>query len=562
MIGVAANPNEWDTVQEFFELFKTPWEPAVAGRVYRVGLSTVGRPEDVEADLVLAYSAGETAIDRAAGARVATGTAVKAVDWDGGSFPVYCGAAKFAHGGPSVLLQEGGALDYRTRIEGRQYWRVGYGLFDEVRYLLTDGQPASHARTPTLDRHIALLKTLLVQSGVSFVEVPPHPPGHGFICCLTHDIDFFGVRRHLFDRTLAGFVARASLGTLRDLFRRRRTFSEALRNWSAVLSLPLVFLRVWPDFWRPLDDYERADGARPSTFFVIPFRGRGGAAPTGESDGTRAVKYQASEVAEPLAAAAARGRELAVHGIDAWRDDEAGRLEMAQVAPLAGRQTAGVRMHWLYFGADSPARLEAGGFEYDSTCGYNDAVGYRSGTSQVYKLPGTRNLLELPLCIMDSALFYPSRMGLNRHDALAACSDLVGNARRYGGALVVNWHDRSLAAERQWGDTYRALLEKLDASGACFMTAGEAVAWFRWRRGISFAGAQDASGLRISASVAASSSQGAVVRVFRSGGRCSELHYSGTEPLDLQPSALLAGDRGRSGEGDMRATAQGAGHRR
>ena len=67
MIGVAVSPNEWDTVREFFELFKTPWEPAVAGPTYRVVVSTVGQPAGVETELLIAYGSAESEIDRAAG---------------------------------------------------------------------------------------------------------------------------------------------------------------------------------------------------------------------------------------------------------------------------------------------------------------------------------------------------------------------------------------------------------------------------------------------------------------------------------------------------------------
>ena len=78
--------------------------------------------------------------------------------------------------------------------------RVGYDLFAEVRTLLTEGQPASRAATPTLDWHVALLRALLIDLQVSFVEMPPRPGSHDFTCCLTHDVDFFGIRRQGFDR--------------------------------------------------------------------------------------------------------------------------------------------------------------------------------------------------------------------------------------------------------------------------------------------------------------------------------------------------------------------------
>jgi len=552
MIGVAVSPNELDTVREFFELFKTPWEPAVAGPTYRVVVSTIGQPAGVETDLLIAYGSAESAIDRAARMKVKRTPGVQTAEWAGASFPLYRGTAGFDNGGASALRSGRWALDYRAVVEGRDCWRVGYDLFEEVRYLLTEGQPASYALTPTLDLHIALLRDLLTQSGVSFLEVTPHPPGCEFICCLTHDIDFFGIRRHLFDRTLAGFVARASVGTLADLIRRKRPLAEALRNWAALLCLPLVFLRVLPDFWRPIDDYERADGGRPSTFFVVPFRDRPGVARDGVVDRTRAVRYQASEVAGQLKAAADRGRELGVHGIDAWRDADAGRAELEQITALTGGRTAGVRMHWLYFDDQSASRLESAGFAFDSTCGYNDALGYRAGTSQVYRLPGTGGLLELPLTIMDSALFYPSHMGLNRDEALEACRPIVANARRYGGTIVINWHDRSLAPERQWGDAYRTLLDELGTTGGCFTTAAGAVDWFRWRRSIAFEMGHSSSKNRVRVSAPSASARGVVVRVFRPGLHASdaldEFQYNGTAIVEVDIPATGDGNDAQGGD--------------
>ena len=60
--------------------------------------------------------------------------------------------------------------------------------------------------------------------------------------------------------------------------------------------------------------------------------------------------------------------------------------------------------------------------------------------------------MELPLLIMDSALFYRERMGLSRDEALNRCRHLVADVRRFGGTMVINWHDRSLAPERLVGE--------------------------------------------------------------------------------------------------------------
>jgi hypothetical protein len=378
-------------------------------------------------------------------------------------------------------------ISCRHDLREQRVWRIGYDLFAETRHLLTKGQPSRHAQAPTLEMHIEVVRRLLQESAVPFVEVPARPADYQFTCCLTHDLDFFGIRRHRFDRTLAGFVARASVGTLVGWLRRRRPIADVFRNWKALCSLPFVHVGMQPDFWQPLDDYVHADDGRRATFFVIPFKGRPGTGPDDRVDATRAVPYEAREVRDELQRAAAHGSEIALHGIDAWRDADRGRAELEQVRGVTGQANAGVRMHWLYFSDESPNKLENAGFDYDSTWGYNDAVGYRPGTSQVFRLPGTRNLMELPLSIMDTALLFPDRLNLPPDEASHRCRQIVANAQRFGGTLVINWHDRSLAPERLWGRSYQSLLREISRdSGAWFATAGEAVAWFRWRRSVKF----------------------------------------------------------------------------
>jgi hypothetical protein len=143
-------------------------------------------------------------------------------------------------------------------------------------------------------------------------------------------------------------------------------------------------------------------------------------------------------------------------------------------------------MHWLYFNNESPAVLDRAGFAYDSTCGFNDTVGYRAGTGQVFKPIGVKNLLELPMHIQDTALFYPGRMHLTESEAWKLCLEALENSRRNGGVLTILWHDRSLAPERLWGDFYEKLLARLEDSDTWFATASQVVSWFRMRRAIRF----------------------------------------------------------------------------
>ena len=63
--------------------------------------------------------------------------------------------------------------------------RIGYDLFGEVRTLLENGQPATQASVPTLDLHIALLRRLLLDANVPFVEIPARPDGYHFSLVLS-----------------------------------------------------------------------------------------------------------------------------------------------------------------------------------------------------------------------------------------------------------------------------------------------------------------------------------------------------------------------------------------
>jgi hypothetical protein len=539
MIGVAAQPTDLEIAEEFFEVFKTPWERVVRGRRYDAVLCTEGCVHDFDTPLCLIYSSQREAVDIAAGIGVEPLDGPLQVRWRELTLPIYQTAATFvSSGGAGVLTSAGKAVDYERRSEAKIVRRIGYDLFREVRCLLTNGQPASNASIPTLDLHVALLRSLLRESRVPFAEIPPRPYEYDFICCLTHDIDFYGLRRQGFDLTLAGFTARASFGTLADFVRGRRPFVEAVRNWVALLSLPLVFLGLARDFWRPFDDYASVEDGRHSTFFVVPFKQRPGVAPNGRVDPARAVPYQAEEIRSDIARAMSRGSELGVHGIDAWRDSDAGRAELEELDAAGGRRPAGIRMHWLYFTEDSPRQLEAAGFAYDSTWGYNDTVGYRAGTLQPFRFPGTRHLLELPLAIMDTALFYRHRMALETRDALQICRQIIAHAQCFGGAVVINWHERSLAPERLWGRAYRQLLDELRTGHRVwFATSSEAVDWFRWRRSIRFSRDADSETLTVTASAAPSAGTSALMRVHRAhaaAGHVDDIRLDGNAPLRLQ----------------------------
>lgn len=490
MIGVVADPIEHDIVREFFELFKTPWEFYRSDRHYEVLLCAANQPfDEIATKLLVLYAGHELPSDSKEKIEIASRRSNRVLSHMGARIPIYGASVTFRGDVVGVPIDEE-SQQPAVKLQhscGGAVARIGYGLFTEIRILLTEGQPAVNAEMPTLDLHIALLRELIVASGIPLVEIPPIPDGYKFITCLTHDVDHPAINHHEFDHTMFGFLYRAIFGSLGNLFRGRIPLRNLLTNWAAAFKLPFVHLGFAKDFWRDFDDrYLELEKGLCSTFFVIPFKNYPGKKPRGLAPDFRAARYAAQDLADTIQKLTAAGCEVGLHGIDAWLDSSRGSEELKEIQRLTGVSEIGARMHWLYYDQQSPVALEQADVAYDSSIGYNETVGYRAGTTQAYKPLHVTRLLELPLNVMDTALFYPAHLSLSPREATTLLDRLVGNAVQFGGCLTVNWHDRSLAPERLWGVCYRNLVYDLKNRGAWFATAGQAVSWFRKRRSVVF----------------------------------------------------------------------------
>jgi hypothetical protein len=522
MIGVVASEAEHRAVAEFFELFKTPWEFHRPGVHYDVLVCSNGLVPENSARLLLLYGAQRQAFEEYRNIKTRSAPGHSFVSFRGERMPIYGSCLLFEHPSNEVLVHEGTNSPAAVAISsGAQVAvRLGFDLFEEVRHLLTQGQPAEFARIPTLDLQVSLLRELIVTQGVALVEILPVPAGHRFIVCLTHDVDHPRVRYHKCDHTMFGFLYRALVGSVINFCRGRRSLHQVAVNWKAAFSLPLVFAGLAKDFWNQLDRYLEMEKDLASTFFVIPRKGHAGVDSHGRTRAKRASRYASADIADDLKKLLSANSEIAVHGIDAWRDSAKGRDERERIQEITGTEEIGVRMHWLYFNSQAPLALEKSGFSYDSTVGYNETIGYRAGTAQVFKNPNVDHLLELPLHIMDTALFYPSCMNLSDEQAGAAMLPLIENATRFGGVLTINWHDRSLGPERLWDGAYATLLDELRARKPWFATAAQTVSWFRKRRATSFASVtQDDGSIRVQPVTDRADANGPplTVRVYNSG---------------------------------------------
>lgn len=486
MIGVIAKPGQEGVAEEFFQLFKTPWEWYRPGSLYDVILSTSDEVPQVNPRLLLLFGVELKTLDTQLGLSVQEHRGHTSLNERNCQIPVYDRFLTFLNGdGVPCVNGELGVSGIKFKWHESTVIRLGYDLFEQARVLLSDGQPVENSGIPALDNHIRALRHWILEAGISVLEVPPSPYGHSFSVCLTHDIDFVGIRKHFLDRTMCGFVYRATVGATKNFFRDRISAAQLLKSWWTVITLPFVYLGWKKDFWEPFGWYGEVERELAATYFLIPFKGRAGERVPAPKASLRATAYDVRELASEIDALQNRGCEIGVHGIDAWNSSEKGREELARIKTLAG-SACGIRMHWLLRDAKTPCALEEAGFAYDSTFGYNETVGYRNGTSQVFLPSGAQSLLELPMHIQDGALFYSEKLDLSPAEARTRCQAIIDHVRAFGGVLTLLWHDRSHAPERFWGDFYSQLLQELKVEGPWFATARQLVAWFRKRRQIEF----------------------------------------------------------------------------
>jgi hypothetical protein len=469
LLGVMVPDRYRAVTSEMFELFKTCWELV---------------RDDVDYEVILCHS--ETAGREGRSLTIVTGGPGRFdAPWGVSPGPLLPPARIEAVGIGIDLLRPWlpvGSHGEGSAWSGPGRLRLGYDLFGEIEELLTTGQVGAAALNANTERHLEVLRLAMLEAGLPVVEVEAVPAGTSLTVAVTHDVDFARMRNHFFDRTAAGFLYRATVGTMADFFRGRASLRKLGRNCAAALKLPLVYLGWARDPWNCFARYAALEQKWRSTFYIVPRRDHPGKiAPHGDIDPTRACRYQASEVAADLTALEKAGFEIGLHGIDAWTGQADATAERSDIRKASGGDASGLRMHWLYFSEETYAALESAGFDYDSTFGFNDAIGFRAGTGQVFRPLGADHLLEIPLTIQDTALFSARR---DEDQAFSLCEQVIAEACAFGGGITLLWHLRSIGPERWWDGFYRRLLDHLEAQGAWLAPAAEIVEFYRRRRSV------------------------------------------------------------------------------
>lgn len=256
--------------------------------------------------------------------------------------------------------------------------------------------------------------------------MPPSDLGGALALASTHDVDYLPIS---FPRTLQRFLKNLGITLLynRDLRLAGSSLATGLR---AIFGGPPLY-----DCFTTIVPREKKLGINSSCFFVCR-RGH-----------RRDPNYNIDHprIRAHLKYLVDAGVEIGVHGSYSSLEDDGRLVEEYQRLASAGHVPVGGRQHWLrYHNARLFDELSQAGAWYDCTVGYSEKNGFRSGACFPYPpynfaAESPFPLLELPMALMDAAIYHSSRHLETRRENAHRVLEAV---RRYGwGGVSILWHD-------------------------------------------------------------------------------------------------------------------------
>ncbi len=163
--------------------------------------------------------------------------------------------------------------------------------------------------------------------------------------------------------------------------------------------------------------------------------------------------------------------EIGLHGsyFSALNSDllreEKHRLEQA-----LGFNIKKTRQHWLNFDEIITPLAHEELFDYDSTLGWNDSLGFRSGCASVHRPYNHAerrpfNYYVIPQVIMDSTLY--DYAGNDYSKIFENAKTLLINLKKLDNVHVsISWHQRVMSKDYMWHESYAELLPIINNSSA------------------------------------------------------------------------------------------------
>jgi peptidoglycan/xylan/chitin deacetylase (PgdA/CDA1 family) len=293
-----------------------------------------------------------------------------------------------------------------------------------------------------------------------------YPDNKKFAIILTHDIDdvdislkqFFHAITQPPDRFISGFK-KLLIEKLRE-----RTLSYA--NFKKIIQL------------------ERKYDATSSFYFLATKKDVFG------------FKYNLEDIQDEIFYILDEKCEVGLHtGYYSFDNVDQIKIEKEKLEKIIRKKIIGARNHVLRFKIPRSWELLANaGFEYDTSFGYYDMIGFRNGMChpfQPFNLIQNKetDILEIPLCVMDITLFSYMKIGAEKSWGLI--KNLIDTVEELNGVLTVLWHNWTFSFPvsyagmfgKEWTSLYEKILEYCYKKNA-WMTSSKEICEYYKKNGI------------------------------------------------------------------------------
>jgi peptidoglycan/xylan/chitin deacetylase (PgdA/CDA1 family) len=315
---------------------------------------------------------------------------------------------------------------------------------DEHGRFLFDEKTLVNASDPKASRY-------LINHGMQ-IEFPENKT---FAVCLTHDVD--DIYPPLSHSLLSSAQYLKSLNFKDSAAQFLWKFKG--KEYSPYLNLSKIM------------DLEASYGAKSSFYFLAT-----------EADPIR-FRYDIEDIGHHLKEISNRGWEVGLHGgYYSYNSLEAVKKEKKRLEDVLGKTVLGFRNHYLRFKTpESWEILADAGFSYDSTFGYSNSAGFRNGMCHPFRPYNLNtgkevNILEIPLIVMDVALFAGSK---SLEKVWECTKNLIDTTANLNGVITLLWHNFvfSCSFRGDWVRLYEKVLQYCSSRGA-WITSGEEI--YRW----------------------------------------------------------------------------------
>ncbi len=466
------NPEVRYAMEAVAGLLEIPWRSAVAGQPLASGEAPVfvgpGTPAPPDAAAVIPIDSWERW----------DSNEVRSTLFEGDPL-LYCGrdlpSARTPRELPPSWLRSIAWLltrEEEIRESHRDEWNCFAAPTSRLHELGLLDRPLINLHARQLERRI---RSWCEERRITPAHVPRWKDEARFAVALTHDVD--NLRRYSFEEAYR-LVRQA-----RDLrsYAFRAGASMALRTLTRGA-------RAGDPYWnfeRWLGEEGRF-GWRSSFFFCSPDPAqRHPYDPTYVMGDPVEFEGRRIQLQDLLRLLASRGLDIGLHGgYQSYQSSAELDREKRQIESASGQPVRGTRQHFLRFDPRTtwPAQEEAG-FLYDSTLGYNEAIGHRAGIAAPFhpwhaERAMPLHLLELPLTVMDGALFGTWKLSASL--AFRRIEAILAAVEETGGLAVLLWHPASASGEHfpGWWDCYRETLRLLAERRAWVASGAEIAQWW------------------------------------------------------------------------------------